>query len=398
MARQVSPRSYVGVLLCITLLGAGGMAAVNALIDPLWFFTHAHPLNRVQPGFDERAQKTNWLQARRGQFDAVLFGSSRSTYIDQRDFTPLRMFNYSVNAMWPREYKAYLDHFSAVNGRAPEVVVLGVDFFGSQLNLAGKWRPPETYLQQAGDRRYLARSLLSLDLFERSLRTGANSLGLTTSVDERDHYDRDNVRHFSRSIHPDLRAREILGDLEYFQAEFYVNYNYNEDLPRIWASLRDSYPRTRFIVFTTPVAEPMFALEAREGKLENYQRWLADLTATFGQVWDFMGLNSVTTDLSNYRDAQHFHPRIGRLIVDRLMLRAVVAEHGDFGRLVTPDGLAEHMAFLRGQMDCLDPDPIGTARARLEVASEADAHDVPQRTGASAKGACQYADNSGRTS
>ena len=169
---------YLWVLLAIILVGAGGIAALNALIDPLWFFTHAHPLNQIQPGFDERAQKTNWLRARHGQFDAVLFGSSRATYIDQRDFAPWRMFNHAVNAMWPREYQDYLDHFTKVNGRAPDLVVLGVDFFGSLRNLVGKWRAPEIYLQNSGDPRYILGSLLSLELLQRSLRTAATSVGI----------------------------------------------------------------------------------------------------------------------------------------------------------------------------------------------------------------------------
>ncbi len=134
--------------------------------------------------------------------------------------------------------------------------------------------------------------------------------------------------------------------------------------------LRLSYPRTRFLVFTTPIAEPMFALLIHEGRLQDYQHWLADLTATFGEVWDFMGLNSVTTDLTQYRDAQHFHPRIGRMIVDRLLGRPVAPEHADFGRLVTRESLAEHMAFIRSQLACVDTDPIRTARARLEHATE----------------------------
>ena len=90
----------------------------------------------------------------------------------------------------------------------------------------------------------------------------------------------------------------------------------------------DAYPRTLALsLFTTPTPSQMFALLVREGRLPRYERWLGDLVAVFGGVWDFMGLNSVTTDLSHYRDAQHFHPRIGTLIVDRLMGRPVAPQH-----------------------------------------------------------------------
>jgi hypothetical protein len=109
----------------------------------------------------------------------------------------------------------------------------------------------------------------------------------------------------------------------------------------------------------------MFAQLVQEGRLEDYGRWLADLTTAFGEVWDFMGVNSVTSDPAQYRDAQHFHPRVGRLIADRLMGRPVPPERADFGRRVTRDMLATHMDLVHRQLVCLDPDPVRTARARL---------------------------------
>ena len=385
------------LLLCLMLLGAGSVASFNALIDPMWFFTHAHPLNRVQPNIDERAQKSNWLQARRGRFDAVLFGSSRSTYIDQRDFAPVRLFNYAVNAMWPKEYRPYLDHFTAVNGHAPNLVVLGVDDFGSQNQIYGEWKSPESYRATTGDVRYLTSSLLSLDLLRRSLLTSAASTGLLNQIDQLDYYDRHNIRHFRRTVDPRFRATRILHDLEGFYSRFRYEFIYNNELPLIWKQMREAYPETRFLVFTTPIAEPLFALLVRDGRLDVYERWLTDLTVIFGGVWDFMGVNSVTGDLSNYRDAQHFHPRIGRLIADRLLQRPVAARHADFGRWVTPDNLAEHLAFIRSQIPCLDPDPLGTARARAVHAAGATLPLVEPEPVIWAGGSCRYADASGAT-
>jgi hypothetical protein len=398
-ASRLSPaRRYVTVLLGLTLLGATAVAGVNAIIDPLSFFALAHPLNRIQPAFDERAQKTNWLQARPGQFNAVLLGSSRSTYIDQRDFAPWRMFNYAANAMWPAEYKPYLDHFTDVNGRPPDLVVLGVDFFGSRRGVAGQSRPPRSYTQTAGDIRHRVSSLLSLGLLTRSLDMAALSAGLIGSIGRMDYYDRDNIRHFKEFIDPKYRAQDILSNLEVFQKAIYGRYTYNTDLVRLWTQLRAAYPHSRFIVFTTPIAEPMFALLVREGLLDEYDRWLADLTTAFGEVWDFMGLNSVTTDISRYRDAQHFDPGIGRLIVNRLLQRLVDPQHADFGRRVTPESLRAHMAYIGAQSACLDRDPVGTARAwveKAETAADASAHSVVYRNFREAAGTCPIAVNDG---
>jgi hypothetical protein len=267
--------------------------------------------------------------------------------------------------MWPQEYRPYLDHFARLNG-PPGLVVLGVDFHSSRHLRPRGPRDPAAYLERAGDPRYLAGSLLSLELLRRSLRVAARSAGLVAPVEQLDYYDRRNVRHMAEAIGDGYRAREVLADLELFRDHLYAGYRYNEDLPGLWRGLRAAYPNTRFLVFATPVAEPMFALLVKEGRLDAYGRWLADLTATFGEVWDFMGVNSVTSDLRQYRDAQHFHPRVGRLIADRLLGRPSPPGHADFGRRVTPATLAGHLALIRGQVPCLDPDPIGTARARVD--------------------------------
>src|SRR4051794_31205528 len=197
-------RSYLGMLLALILLGIGGIASFNILIDPLWFFSHENHLNRVQVVFDERAQKTNWLQSHAGEFDAVLLGSSRSTYIGQHDFGPWRLFNYAVSGMWPVEYRPYLDHFTEVNGRPPRRVVLGVDFFGSGLPLSKPPRP-EDYIDRASDPRYIAGSLLSLDLLAKSLATSYRSLEMGGDVRTMDRYDRSNVRYLSEAISEEVR-------------------------------------------------------------------------------------------------------------------------------------------------------------------------------------------------
>jgi hypothetical protein len=362
-------RRYLALLLGLAALGCGLVAGLNALVDPWWFFTHANALNRVQEDIDERAQKTNWLRARAGQFDAVLIGSSRASYVDQGAFAPLRLFNYSVNAMTPREYQPYLDHFAAVNGW-PKVIFLGVDLFTSRVKPVFDLAPPAFYLARAGDRRYLLGSLLSLETAGYSLRSVQASLGLAPAR-KPERYDRGNVRFFGRPITEEMRGRNLVRSLEQYRAMVYgPDFVYDRGLPEVWRRLRRAYPDARIVVFTTPESRPLFSLMVRMGRFPDYERWLADLVGAFGEVWDFMGLNSVTDDQTNYLDAHHFTPEIGRLIVDRLVGRPLPVEHAAFGVRVTPANLRWHLDRMRGSLPSVDPDPIRTARERLQ-ASEA---------------------------
>lgn len=364
---SAAPRRYLALLLGAALLGGGLIAGLNALVDPWWFFAQANPFNRVQEDIDERAQKTNWLAARAGSFDAVLIGSSRSTYIAQGDFAPaLRLFNYAVNAMTPREYQPYLDHFAAVNGR-PKAVYLGVDLFASRAKPVFAAAPPSFYLARAGDPRYLAGSLLSLATAGYSLRSVQASLGLAPSR-KPERYDRANLRYFGRPITAAMRDRNLLRSLEQYRTQVYgPDFVYDAGLPEVWARLRDAYRDARIVVFTTPESAPLFALMVRMGRFPDYERWLSDLVGAFGEVWDFMGPNSVTGDPTNYLDAHHFTPEVGRLIVARVNGAEPPPGRADFGVRVTPANLAAHLERMRGLLPGVDPDPIRTARERLQA-------------------------------
>ncbi|MFO1072716.1 MAG: hypothetical protein U1E17_08565 [Geminicoccaceae bacterium] len=374
-------RRFLAVFLGVVALGCTLVVGLNALIDPWWFFAQANPLNRVQEDVDERAQKTNWLEARKGEFDAVLIGSSRASYIDRHDFAPLKLFNYAVNAMTPREYQPYLDHFAAVNGR-PKVIYLGVDLFTSRVKPVFDLAPPEFYLGRAGDPRYLASALLSLETAGYSLRSVQGSLGLDPAR-KPERYDRDDVRYFGRTITEEMRYRNLLRSLEQYRTKVYgADFVYDAGLPEVWRHLRESYPEARIVVFTTPTSEPLFSLMVQMGRFPDYERWLADLVGTFGEVWDFMGLNSITTEQHHYLDAHHFEPAVGRLIVARINGGMLPPEHADFGRLVTPANLPAHLATMRGLLPAVDPDPIRTARERLQN-GDAAPPDQPRPAGLS---------------
>jgi hypothetical protein len=168
-----------------------------------------------------------------------------------------------------------------------------------------------------------------------------------------------------------MRSRNLLRGLEQYLTLVYgPDFTYDEGLLEVWRRLRQAYPDARLVVFTTPESRPLFSLMVRMGHFPDYERWLADLVGAFGEVWDFTGLNSVTEDQTNYLDAHHFTPEIGRLIVDRLAGRPLPFEHVDFGVQVTRASLRQHLDRLRGRLPGVDPDPVRTARERLK-ASEA---------------------------
>ena len=83
------------------------VALPNYIVDPFWCFQHSILFGRYQTMFDERQQKTNYLAFREVDFDTVILGNSRVTYMDPRN-VPGRAFNYAVSSMQLYEYLPYL--------------------------------------------------------------------------------------------------------------------------------------------------------------------------------------------------------------------------------------------------------------------------------------------------
>src|SRR4051812_12979960 len=90
----------------------------NYQIDPLWNFNHANEYNDIQIGFDERQQKTNYVMARPFNYDSLLIGTSRVTYMDQSSFVNDDVFNYSLSEMHIDEYSPYINFAKDKKGSA----------------------------------------------------------------------------------------------------------------------------------------------------------------------------------------------------------------------------------------------------------------------------------------
>ena len=54
-------------------------------------------------------------------YDGVILGSSRTTFINENDFTGLNAFNYAVSSTDPREYDAYIEYAKEQKGSGTRV-------------------------------------------------------------------------------------------------------------------------------------------------------------------------------------------------------------------------------------------------------------------------------------
>lgn len=329
----MKPAHWLWITLGITVVLLLGAAGFNAWIDPLWTFDHAHRFNSIQAGFNERQQKTNHLTFTKQQYRSLVLGSSRVTYIDQHEFGHGPTYNYAVNNMPPYEYADYIDYAVKCNGQEFQVIYIGLDFYctNANLTLPNRFEDPQFYIQTASKFGYRFWNLLSFDALEYSWQNLQSSrAGLPINFA----YDRHNVKTLQPTT-PQEKEQRIAANLEWYGKEAYGgDYQYN-DIKAILQSLRDSHPNTRFVVFTTPIAEPLYQEMIKAGRLPDYQRWLRDCTEVFGQVYDFTTPNSVTRNLEFFYDASHVYPAVGTWIAHRISGVEDPSIPGDFGVLVT---------------------------------------------------------------
>lgn len=290
------------------------VALFNFYIDPLRMFSHKHELNSRQLDFNERQQKTNYLKFVNNDFDSILLGSSRTTYIDQNLFEDMKVFNYAANALKMYEFKQFIGYAKKLTGNV-KTIVLGLDFLGSN-RLSNGILTDDNYLKIAEGKFYRFKTLYSSRLLEYAWK---NTKLLTNPT--RAYYSRDNVKHEP----PNFKITDVAKLKKKMLTE---EYEYDENLASYFYGLKAENPDTKFIVFTTPVTT--FQLDAyhEQGVLKYYYQWLRDLVEVFDEVHHFNYPNEVTGNIDNFFDATHMKSHVGVKITSYLAGNSLKEDFG----------------------------------------------------------------------
>ncbi|MBT2661583.1 hypothetical protein [Bacillus sp. ISL-45] len=317
------------VTLVLLVAGIGGF---NYWMDPMWMYGGAHEFNDVQDTINERQQKTNRIKFQPFSVDTLLIGSSRSTYIDQHEFEGMDVYNYSVANMSVKEYESYIAFAKENSKKEIKTVIIGLDFFKSSLAESKAPLSIYPYAKTLDEPFVRWKNIISYDLTRYSFYNFKASIK-DEPVFVRT-YDRQNVASTIRLSKEDA-DEELQKKVEKFTTTFYGDYEYNPNYKKILQNIKDKNPDTKFIVFTTPISEPLFQALIDSGAYPHYERWLSEVTAVFGSVYNFMDINTVTKDTSNYFDGHHFYPEVGTMIARRISMDNPPDVPSDFGKIVT---------------------------------------------------------------
>ena len=336
----MSYRKFIIVVFTIFILVVGSAASFIYYIDPMWTFDHSHTHNDVQTVIDERQQKTNNIHFQPFDYDTLLIGSSRGTYINQHDFEGMNVYNFSASNLSVREYEPFVDYAVKENKKPFERVILGIDFFKTSVNQSSTPLSLDSQIDKMEEPFYRYKNLLSFDLLEYAFDN--YQMSKNNKVVQDRNYNRANVADTVR-IDSEKTIEQTKEKIKKFRKEFYGNtYEYNPDYKKVLLQLKEKYPDTQFIIFTTPISTPLFQALVEEGRLEDYEQWLTDVIDVFGGVYNFMYPNTVTNDITNYFDGHHFYPEVGTMIAHRID-GTLTGVPEDFGQYVTKENLEDHL-------------------------------------------------------
>lgn len=346
----MSYKQFAITVLALVLLAAGSSASFIYYIDPMWTFGHSHEYNDVQYVINERQQKVNTMHFQPFDYDTLLIGSSRSTYINQHDFHGMKVYNFSASNVSIQEYEPFLQYAVEQNGKPFDRVIIGLDFFKTSIDQSSGIVNLDGYIAEMEKPLYRWKNLLSYDLLKYAYENFKMSKDDVNMLDRS--YNRSNVAQAVR-IDPDTAFTQTKEKIKKFRKEFYgETYQYNPEYKAVLQHLIETYPETEFIFYTTPISTPLFAAMVDQGLLPSYEEWITDVTEVAGGMYNFMYPNSITNDLSNYFDGHHFYPKVGTMIAHRID-RTDEGVPDDFGTFVTETNLAEHLEYVKAQSEGL---------------------------------------------
>ena len=105
---------------------------INIVTDPLWYF-EGNSIKNKNFAFNERLSKTNRFLKSRHDYDSLIFGSSRTTVLNETLIENYRCFNYSFSGGRIEEFSAFASYIKDT-GFTPRLIIIGVDDFNFEKN------------------------------------------------------------------------------------------------------------------------------------------------------------------------------------------------------------------------------------------------------------------------
>lgn len=302
------------VLLILLALPAGAVMAFNYYIDPYWNFKQDHEYNDFQVGFDERQQKLNYLFARKPEYDSILIGTSRTTYMNSKSFQKEKVFNLGLSGLHIDEYAPYLRFAGEATGVRPDrvYVEMYLDIYNGDAQLP--LEPPEAYRDRAKDHLLKLTTLFSYDTYEKAKANYEYS--------KAGHYPRE--RAYTRdnqvtTTFPGVDMEAARERNRQKNAARPEDYHFNESFKEALENIKATAPDSEFVVFSDlEQLDRLAGYFELPSYMEAYERSVREIIEVFGRYRSFYMENEFTTEEKYWFDYVHFYPEVGDRLIHAL--------------------------------------------------------------------------------
>ncbi len=335
---------YISVGVVLVMTGTVGLG--NYVMDPYGLFRTDFSKQFVEP--NKNFIKTRYVAENPGRFDCFVFGSSRVNGIDVRHIKNAHCYNMHYSGGLPRNHLDILRYWLA-KGVKPKIVLIGLDDISFEIDPVEQLSQPQRhpYPPVLHQSLFLYHLKYLFSMFDKKIRNPVINgfMGKEKPVPY-DHYNTGLVTNpeVDRDIEQDPTKHQ--NDPKFSEPFSSQGEHMNgalEDL-RNTVELAKAHG-IRLIIFINPIHRTTY-LYADPEQFFRFEKKLSQIT----DFWDFSGLNSVTTNNYYYYETSHYRPIVGDMIIARIFGEKDTAVPADFGVLVTPENIEQHLEALRRQV------------------------------------------------
>ncbi len=346
-------RRYNWIFLLSAFLPIVGVGVFNILVDPYDVFNTPNFLgiNHSKPRKDnsDRLFKANDII--RIKPITILIGSSRTKQGLDPNHPALEneqtAYNLSLNGLNIYELRRYIEHAIA-NQKELDFIILGLDFFMFNTFLENQPSFSENRLEK--------RHISLADFVNITFSSDALLASKETIVDSKKNPP-DNIGYGENGFMPYRNPDPEKTEWRFKNSiNVYYGFHAKYQLPTELTELKKivdlcQQNQIKLISFISPSHATQWEAIRATGEWSTFEKWKREVVA-ITPVFDFSGYNSITSEpihneMENYTDNSHYTPKVGNLILNRILDYQQEDVPEDFGVLVNPENIESHLAKIR---------------------------------------------------
>ena len=326
-----------------TLMPLCLVGVINLVIDPyLYFYSPTFKtINQYKPEREKHLMLSKAAEINHIEAKIIFLGSSRvmsglnSKYpgLADPDFT----YNLGLPGVNMYQIMHYFNHALANQSQIKQVII-GLDFFMFNEYLENLDNFDESRLGKKIVVKDIINNLLSID----TLRASITTFNANLNNQNKSNYQEAKTSKFKRWLTNFLSYEGFYGKYDLSQSRL-------ENFQAIIDKCKQH--NIEIIVFISPTHATQYEAINVAGLWQTFEQWKREVVK-ITPVWDFSGYNSITTELisdrmNNYIDNSHYSPKVGNLVLSRILSFQTEKTPSDFGILVTQDNIELHLKKIR---------------------------------------------------